>query len=128
MNDPYHSKPGPRPGSGGTAKPAAASTASSPGASREKAAPEGSGGRVVHDSRGNAVWQWVKDAGRVCIESTSMLLKKLEVPDLKVEEHKEESRELRLEDEVDPGGGYDPYGSKIGSGKPPPPKTPLKKR
>jgi hypothetical protein len=82
----------------------------------------------VHDSRGNAVWQWVKDAGRVCIESTSMLLKKLELPDLKVEEHKEESNELRLEDEVDPGGGYDPYGSKIGSRKPPPPKTPLKKR
>ena len=127
MNDPYHSKPGPRPGSGGTAKPAA-STPSSPGASREKAAPESSGGRVVHDSRGNAVWQWVKDAGRVCIESTSMLLKKLELPDLKVEEHKEESNELRLEDEVDPGGGYDPYGSKIGSRKPPPPKTPLKKR
>jgi hypothetical protein len=127
MNDPYHSKPGPRPGSGGPAKPKAASSASSPGAPVEKAPPESSGGRVVHDSRGNAVWQWVKDAGRVCIESTSMLLKKLEVPDLKVEDHKQESSELRLEDDVDPGGGYDPYGTKVGSRKSPPAKTPPKK-
>jgi hypothetical protein len=81
----------------------------------------------VHDSRGNAVWQWVKDAGRVCIESTSMLLKKLEVPDLKVEDHKKDDG-LRLEDDVDQGGGFDPYGTKVGTRKSPPPKTPVKKR
>ena len=115
MNDPYHSKPGPRPGSGGPAKPAAAPTASSPGASKEKAAPESSGGRVVHDSRGNAIWQWVKDTGRHAIESTSLLLKKLELPELKVEDHKDD--ELRLEDDVDKGGGYDPYGTRVGSRK-----------
>jgi hypothetical protein len=81
----------------------------------------------VHDSRGNAVWQWVKDTGRHAIESTSALLKKLEVPELKVEDHKEKDNELRLEDDVDPGGGYDPYGTKVGSRMPPPPKTPFKK-
>ncbi|HBZ71155.1 MAG TPA: hypothetical protein DEP35_16050 [Deltaproteobacteria bacterium] len=81
----------------------------------------------MHDSRGNAVWQWVKDTGRHAIESTSALLKKLEVPELKVEDHKKDN-ELRLEDDVDQGGGYDPYGTKVGAKKPPPPRTPFKKR
>jgi hypothetical protein len=127
MTDPYHSKPGPRPGSGGPAKPAAAPTPSAPSASKDEAAPDASRGRVVHDSRGNAVWQWVKDTGRHAIESTSALLKKLELPELKVQDHKDDN-ELRLEDDVDAGGGYDPYGTRIGSKKPPPPKTPFKKR
>jgi hypothetical protein len=74
-------------------------------------------GRVVHDERGNAVWDWLKQAGRSAIESTSHLLKKLEVPELKVEDKKDD--ELRLMD-VDPGGGYDPYGK--GSAKTTPPK------
>jgi hypothetical protein len=81
MTDPYHSKPGPRPGSGGPAKPTSAPAG--PTASKDS---ESSGGKVVHDARGNAVWQWVKDTGRHAIESTSALLKKLEVPELTVEE------------------------------------------
>ena len=82
---------------------------------------------MVHDSRGNAVWQWVKDTGRHAIESTSALLKKLELPELKVEDHKDD--ELRLEDDVDAGGGYDPYGTRVGAKRPtPPPKPPIKKR
>jgi len=122
MTDPYHSKPGPRPGSGGPAKPA--SGTAKPAAPGEKPATGNSGGRVVHDARGNAVWQWVKDTGRAAIESTSMLLKKLEVPELKVEDHKDEDNELKLEDDVDQGGGYDPYGTRVGSRKPsaPPPR------
>jgi len=118
MTDPNHSKPGQSPGGGGPAKPA--STPATPAAPGK---PEGTGGKVVHDSRGNAVWQWVKDTGRHAIESTSALLKKLEVPELKVEDHKE-SNELRLEDEVDPGGGYNPYGSSSGTRRPPPSKIP----
>ncbi|MDB6044501.1 MAG: hypothetical protein JWM63_3052 [Gammaproteobacteria bacterium] len=65
-------------------------------------------GRVVHDERGNAVWDWVKDTTRIAIDSTSRLLKRLELPELKVEEQKD--TELRIEPERDPGGGYDPYG------------------
>ncbi len=124
MTDPNHRKPGLRPGGGGPEKPA---SSPSDAASRDKTAAPDSGGRVVHDSRGNAVWQWVKDTGRHAIESTSALLKKLEVPELKVEDHKDDN-ELRLEDDVDAGGGYDPYGTRVGSNKPPPPKTPFKKR
>lgn len=121
MTDPNHSKPGQRPGGGAPAK----SSPATPADSRDR---ENSGGKVVHDSRGNAVWQWVKDTGRHAIESTSALLKKLEVPDLKVEDHKDKKDELRLEDEVDPGGGYNPYGSSSGSRKSPPPKTPLPRK
>jgi hypothetical protein len=119
MTDPNHAKPGQRPGSGGPAKPTSAPAG--PTASNEQAAPEGSSGQVVHDSRGNAVWQWVKDTGRQAIESTSALLKKLEMPELKVEEHKD--TELRLEEDVDKGGGYDPYGTRVGSRKPTERKT-----
>ena len=68
---------------------------------------DGSRGRVVHDARGNAVWDWLKETGRIAIESTSRLLRKLEIPELKVEEKKDE--ELRLESDRDAGGGYDPY-------------------
>jgi hypothetical protein len=122
MTDPNHSKPGLRAGSGGPEKPAA----SPPGTGSSAPGDKTASGRVVHDSRGNAVWQWVKDTGRHAIESTSALLKKLELPELKVRDSKDD--ELRLEDDVDEGGGYDPYGTRIGTKKPPTPKTPLKKR
>ncbi len=76
-------------------------------------------GRVVHDERGNAVWKWVRETGRFCIDSTSALLKKLDFGDLKVEGEKEEG--LRLEDPGrDAGGGYDPYNQKVAARKPKP--------
>jgi hypothetical protein len=76
-------------------------------------------GRIVHDERGNAVWDWLKETGRMAIESTSRLLRKLEIPELKVEDKQDE--ELRLESDRDSGGGYDPYNqgtpSRRGSGR-----------
>jgi hypothetical protein len=83
-----------------------------PPAARDRGA-----GRIVHDERGNAVWNWVKETGRVCIDSTSALLKKLDFGDLKIEGQKDE--ELRIDDQAarDEGGGYDPYNQ----------KTPLRK-
>ena len=78
-------------------------------------------GRVRHDDRGNAVWDWLKDTGRNAIESTSRLLRKLELPQLKVEDKKDE--ELRIQSDRDSGGGYDPYNqSTKPSGGPPPRK------
>lgn len=53
------------------------------------------------------MWDWIKDTGRNAIEATSRLLKKLEAPQLDIEDTKDE--ELRLESDRDPGGGYDPY-------------------
>lgn len=65
-----------------------------------------SSGRVVHDERGNAVWDWLKQTSRIAIESTSRLLRRLEVPELKVEDPQES--ELRLMPEKKQT-GYDPY-------------------
>ena len=52
------------------------------------------------------------------------MLKKLEMPQLKLEDKKDE--DLRLESDRDPGGGYDPYNqsNKPQSGKPAKPDGP----
>lgn len=47
--------------------------------------PEPGLGGVQHDVRGNAVWQWAVDTGKHALDSTSRLLKRLEVPGLKLE-------------------------------------------
>lgn len=75
----------------------------------------GKSGRVIHDERGNAVWDWLKETSRIAIDSTSRLLKRLEVPELKVEDT-QPNNELSLEADRDAGGGYDPYGGST-SGK-----------
>src|SRR5579862_9439482 len=83
-----------------------------PGATAQPAAPAappkaGGTGKVVHDDRGNAVWDWLATTSRVAIEATSRLLKKLEAPELKIEDSKDE--ELRIMPDPSSGGGYDPY-------------------
>jgi hypothetical protein len=50
-------------------------------AASEPAGKDAPPGKVVIDSRGHNVWQWAKDV----IESTSVLLKRLEVKDLALE-------------------------------------------
>ena len=81
-------------------------------AERESSGPSG---RVRHDERGVAVWDWAVATGEVCTLSTTIALKKLEVADLKIEDHK--SPELKLEvSGRDKAGGFDPYNQR-GSGK-----------
>lgn len=48
-------------------------------------------GGVRHDEQGNAVWHWASNTGRQAIESTSRLLRKLEVPGLKLLDDAEEA-------------------------------------
>ena len=43
-------------------------------------------GTVRYDERGHAVWQWATDTARNAINSTSALLRKLEVPGLSVQD------------------------------------------
>jgi hypothetical protein len=73
---------------------------------------------VRHDARGNAVWQWAVDTGKHMLDSTSALLRRLEVPGLRVEGEetskkaagaKSGSPPLEIQE---PGAdaGYDPYG------------------
>ncbi len=82
----------------------------------EHAKPMQERGRVVHDERGNAVWNWVKETGRVCIDSTSAMLKKLDFGDLKIDGEPDDK--LRVEEKSrDPGGGYDPYNQRVSGNK-----------
>jgi len=93
-------------------------------------------GGVKHDSRGNAVWQWAAESGRHALESTSRLLKRLEVPGLELEEDKPKAAKPLAVPEgqakqspvkpvapqppqraqpPDPVRGYDPYGGRLDS-------------
>lgn len=67
-------------------------------------------GRIVHDSRGNAVWNWNKGSDPASTASTSKMLKKLELTDLRVEDAAQSA------DQPGPkkkgsgyGPGYNPY-------------------
>jgi len=93
--------------------------------------PDGPGG-VQHDARGNAVWQWAVESGRHAIEATSQLLRRLEVPGLKLEDDPEVLKDRA--DALQPGDlagparitGYDPYGgSSPGKAPKVPARTPL---
>jgi hypothetical protein len=105
MSDSNRWKPGSRPGGNAPAEKV------SPGSTKTGPSSDDSDrltGRIVHDERGNAVWDWVKDTARIAIDSTSRLLKRLEVPELKMEDT--QNNELRVESNRDAGGGYNPYG------------------
>jgi hypothetical protein len=86
-------------------KAGAAAVAAKPGA----APSPGTTGKVVHDERGNAVWDWLKQTSRIAIESTSRLLRRLEAPELKVEDTQDNELRLMPDDKTSAGGGYDPY-------------------
>jgi hypothetical protein len=123
MNDPRNPRPAHRvPPAPGPVKPAAAPARGAaippvptrPGAQATPARPaagEGATGKVVHDDRGNAVWDWLKTTSRHAIESTTRMLRKLETPELKMEDTKDE--DLRIAPEPGSGGGYDPYNQAV---------------
>jgi hypothetical protein len=54
-------------------------------------------GRVRHDSSGRAIWEWAAESGRHAIDSTSALLKRLDLPGLTLadDEKKKQKRERK---------------------------------
>ena len=94
---------------GAGSRPAATSSSGrshTPAPTGPGASAAGVTGKVTHDERGNAVWDWMKNTGRHAVESTSRLLKKLELPELKFEDAKDQ--ELRIAPDAT-SSGYDPY-------------------
>jgi hypothetical protein len=68
-------------------------------------------GRVKHDAGGRAVWEWAAETGRNALDSTSRLLKRLDLPGLSLldedkEKKKAEEEAARAEREA----GFNPYG------------------
>jgi len=73
-------------------------------------------GRVRHDERGMAVWDWAVASGEFATMSATRALKKLSIDDLKLADTSH-TPELAIEKSGrDQGGGGDPYNTR-GSGK-----------
>jgi hypothetical protein len=73
-------------------------------------------GRVRHDERGMAVWDWAVATGEFATLSATRAMKKLQVADLQIDETQKKP-ELSLEKAGrDQGGGFDPYNG-LGVGK-----------
>jgi hypothetical protein len=75
-------------------------------------------GRVRHDERGMAVWDWAVASGEFAKLSATNMMKKLDIADLKIEETQRAMRALTTPQGRDVGGGGDPYNQR-GSGQRP---------
>ena len=74
-------------------------------------------GRVRHDERGMAVWDWAVATGEFATLSATRAMKKLVLQDLKVEEPEPTKLAVKAQGR-DVGGGGDPYNQR-GNGKRP---------
>jgi hypothetical protein len=75
-------------------------------------------GRVRHDERGMAVWDWAVASGEFAALSATNMMKKLSIDDLKIEETQTALRALAQPVGRDAAGGGDPYNQR-GSGQRP---------
>jgi len=73
-------------------------------------------GRVRHDERGMAVWDWAVATGEFAALSATNAMKKLELDELKIEETTRTPKVTLEKSGRDKGGGFDPYNQR-GSGK-----------
>jgi hypothetical protein len=78
-----------------------------PDPNRKARDPDQSSGKKIEDSQGRSVWKFAVDTGKHLLDSTSTLLKRLEVPGLKIDD----DPGLGGKASGPAGGGYDPYGS-----------------
>ena len=93
--------------------------------SREPADPASPAGRIVHDARGNAVWNWSKGNSSTGVGSTSQMLKQLDLTNLTVEDETPASKEAEPKHRGSGyGPGYNPYNRTAPVRVRPPSKSP----
>jgi hypothetical protein len=67
-------------------------------------------GRVKHDASGRAIWEWAAETGRNALDSTSRLLKRLEMPGLSLlDEDKDKKQAEEQSQRTDREAGFNPY-------------------
>lgn len=86
-----------------------------PAPSVESSGTDRPAGRVRHDERGMAVWDWAVATGEFATLSATHMMKKLAIEDLKVEEPSHPKLSIQPQGR-DVGGGGDPYNQR-GSGQ-----------
>jgi hypothetical protein len=59
-------------------------------------------GGVLHDARGNAVWQWATETARHAVASTSQLLRRLDVSSLSLEELEDDKKPPKAASKTSP--------------------------
>jgi len=79
-------------------------------------------GRVAFDARGNPVWEWETSTGVYDKNVSTQRLKKLQAPDLSLEQTQPvaKNKGLSIEQPDLPGGGKNPYDSGPANRRPPP--------
>lgn len=66
-------------------------------------------GRVRHDERGMAVWDWAAAAGETAALSATNIMRKLDVTGLSIEQTQSSLKAMEQPRALDKGGGNDPY-------------------
>lgn len=70
-----------------------------------------SAGRVKHDASGRAIWEWAAETGRMALDSTSRLLRRLDLPGLSlVDDEKEKKAADEEAQRTEREAGFNPYG------------------
>lgn len=68
-------------------------------------------GRVKHDASGRAIWEWAAETGRNALDSTSRLLRRLDLPGLSlVDDEKEKKAAEEEAQRAEREAGFSPYG------------------
>jgi hypothetical protein len=105
-----------------------ASAAAEPSPSKKDGAPQA--GRIVHDSRGNAVWNWAQGGDPNSTATTSKMLRKLDLGNLRVEGEDAQPAEQQADPKKRGSGygpGYNPYDRTAPVREAPPKKGPSSK-